>query len=74
MNRLEKTTVLINPEEDEDTPPDDRLESCLICGACEVLGEGCVLHAGTAPGTEADSVQAEQDESLKYGLENIETL
>jgi hypothetical protein len=26
-------------------PPDDRRESCLMCGACEVLGRGCLLHA-----------------------------
>jgi len=29
----------------EGKPPEDERESCLMCGACEVLGEGCVLHA-----------------------------
>ncbi len=29
----------------EDQPPEDDRESCLMCGACEVLGKGCVLHA-----------------------------
>jgi len=29
----------------EDKPPEDGRESCLMCGACEVLGEGCVLPA-----------------------------
>jgi hypothetical protein len=37
----------VNAEEDgsESNPPDDERESCLMCGACEVLGLGCVLHS-----------------------------
>lgn len=32
-------------QSNEGSPPDDERESCLMCGACEVLGQGCVLHA-----------------------------
>jgi len=29
----------------EEKPPEDERESCLMCGACEIRGEGCLLHA-----------------------------
>ena len=29
----------------EGNPRDDPQEACLMCGACEILGQGCVLHA-----------------------------
>ena len=32
-------------DENEGNSLDDERESCLMCGACEVLGQGCVLHA-----------------------------
>ena len=31
-------------KQNEAAPPDDERESCLMCGACEILGQRCALH------------------------------
>ena len=40
----------IEEDENEGSSLADERESCLMCGACEVLGQGCLLHA--SPGEE----------------------
>ena len=32
-------------EQNEAAHPDDERESCLMCGACETMGQVCVLTA-----------------------------
>jgi hypothetical protein len=37
----------VEEHSNESNSPDDERESCLMCGACEVLGKGCVLHGSS---------------------------
>ncbi len=74
MIRVVEATMEINPEEDEGKPPDDGREACLMCGACEVLGEGCVLHAETVPGAVNAVVEDDRNELLKLELNKTPAL
>jgi hypothetical protein len=63
-----------NLKEDEGKLQDDWRESCLMCGACEIHGKGCLLHVRTFLETVSDVVEAEHDESLKHKSDAIDSL